>query len=296
MVAYLLYRLISFVANVVSRSFGNWLALRIADVNYFVNRRSREGARANLRVILGPEVSEAHRQYALRWTFRCFGKYMFEFVGDKRFNAKFFDRCVTLMGLEHVEEARRQGRGTVLVSAHMGNWELGAAALSCRGLPVLTIIQRHPNPRIHEFLMSGRASRNYKVITVGGEAARVGLRHLKDGGTLAVLGDRPYGEEGIRVEFFGRQVLFATGPARLALAAGAALVPTFVLRRWDDSFRLFSRPPIEPPEGASRDEKVRSMVQEFARQTEGVVRENPTQWPTFYPVFEGGGRPEERGI
>lgn len=295
MVAYLLYRLISFVANNVSRTFGNWLSLRIADCNYFLNKRSRDGARANLRVILGPDVSDTHRLYSLRWTFRCFGKYMFEFVGEERFNAKFFDRCVTFMGQEHIEEAFRRKRGVVLVGAHLGNWELGAAALSSRGLPVLTIIQKHPNPRIHEFLMASRASRDYKVITVGGEAARVGLRHLKNNGALAVLGDRPYGEEGIRIKFFGHEVLFATGPARLAMASGAALIPTFVLRRWDDSFRIFSRPPIEPPEGASREEGVRFMVQEFARQTEELVRENPTQWPTFYPVFEGG-RPEERGI
>ncbi len=295
MIAYLLYQLITFVANTVSRSFGNWLSLRIADCNYFLNRRSRDGARANLHVILGPEASAEHLQYSLRWTFRCFGKYMFEFVGYKRFNARFLDRCVIFMGLEHVEEARAAGRGAVVVSAHLGNWELGAAAMSYRGIPMLSIIQPHPNPRIHELYMQRRASHNYQVVNVG-EAARPTLRHLKDNGLVAVLGDRPYGEEGIRVEFFGRQVVFPTGPARLALAARAPLIPGFVLRRWDDSFRIFFQSPIVPPAGASRGEQVRHMVQEFARQLEGLVRENPTQWPTFYPVFEGSGLPEDRGI
>ncbi len=295
MLAYLLYQLITFVANTVSRTFGNWLSLRIADSNYFLNKPSRDGARSNLRVILGPEASAEHLQYALRWTFRCFGKYMFEFVGYKRFNAKFFSRCVTFMGVEHIEKAREAGRGAVTVSAHLGNWELGAAAMSSLDFPMLSIIQPHPNPRIHELYMRRRASRNHRVVLVG-EAARPILRHLKDNGVVAVLGDRPYGEEGIRVEFFGREVTFPTGPARLALAAGAPLIPGFVLRRWDDSFRIFFRGPIEPPEGAPRDEQVRHMVQEFARQLEGLVRENPTQWPTFYPIFEGSGLPEDRGF
>jgi KDO2-lipid IV(A) lauroyltransferase len=295
MIGYLLYALVSFCTNLVSRSLGNWIACRVADCHYFFNKRSREGARANLRVILGPNASAEYRQYSLRWTFRSFGKYFFEFLNNRRFNARFFNRCVTFMGVEHVEAALEAGNGALLASAHLGNWELGAAAMSFRGTPVLSVIQKHPNPRIHDFYMRKREHRNYKVVHVG-EAARPILRHLKDNGLVAVLADRPYGEEGIRVEFFGHQVPFPEGPARLALAAGAPLIPGFVLRRWDDSFRIFFRPPITAPAELSKEEKVRHMTQEFARILEQLVRENPTQWPTFYPVFEGSGLPEERGF
>jgi len=295
MFAYFLYRLGAFVANHIPRSLGNWLSLRIADCNYFLNRTSRDSARANLRVILGPDASEAHRYYALRWVFRCFGKYFFEFIGNKRFNAEFFDRSVTFMGTEHIDAARQRGNGVVLVSAHLGSWELGAAAMSFRGTPVLSIIQKHPNPRIHEFYIRQRENRNYKAVYVG-EAARPILKHLKENGLVAVLGDRPYGEEGVRIRFFGHDVVFASGPARLALTSRAALIPGFVLRRWDDSFRIFFLKPIIPPEGVSKEEKIRHMTQEFARHLERLVRENPTQWPTFYKVFEGNGRPEWRGI
>jgi len=288
---YLLYRLMSFIANTLPRSLGNWTALRIADCRYFLKPRLREAVRANLKVILGPEASAAHLHYELRWTFRSFGKQVYEFVGNRRFDARFVDRCVTFQGLEHVEAARRAGRGAVLVSAHLGNWELGPAAMSYRNIPVLSIIQAQSNPRIHRFFMSQRQGRNYKAVQVGA-AARPVLRHLKDNGLLAVLGDRPYGEKGVEVDFFGRSVPFPEGPARMALASGAAYIPGFVLRRFDDSFIISFKPAISPPAGGDRDEKVRAMTQEYARILEGLVRENPSQWLPFYPVFAPGSRPE----
>jgi KDO2-lipid IV(A) lauroyltransferase len=295
MIGYLLYAFTAFCTNLVSRSLGNWIACRVADCHYFFNKKSREGARSNLRVILGPDASDEYRQYMLRWTFRSFGKYFFEFLNNRRFNAAFFNRCVSFAGVHYLREAIAAGNGAVLISAHLGNWELGAAAMSYQGFPVLGIIQKHPNPRINRFYMRKREHRNYRVVNVG-EAARPLLRHLKENGLVAMLADRPYGEEGIPVEFFGHQVPFPAGPARLALTAGAPLIAGFGLRRWDDSFRIFILPPIEPPEGVSKEEKVRHMTQAFARMLEKQVRECPSQWPTFYPVFEGSGRPEDRGF
>jgi len=290
MLTALLYRLCSLASNVLPRSLGNWVALRIADAHYFLGRRPRAAVRGNLSVILGPAASAAHLQYELRWTFRCFGKYMAEFLGNRRYNARFIDRCVTFKGLEHVAAARAAGRGSVLVSAHMGNWELGGAVMACRGLPMLAIVQPHPDPRVHRFFMSQRESLNYQVVPVG-HAARPILRHLKANGMVATLGDRPYGEAGMEVELFGRPARLATGPARLALSTGAALVPWFVLRRFDDSFMMAIEPPIPSFEGLPRAERLRQMTQAFARVLETYIRENPSQWLTFYPVWEGSGRP-----
>jgi lauroyl/myristoyl acyltransferase len=288
MLTYLLYRLISFGANLLPRPLGNWMALRLADLCYAFDRRGREAVISNLRVILGKDASAAHLRYETRWTFRSFGKYMAEFIGSRRYNAAFIDRCVAFKGLEHIHAARTAGRGVVLVGAHIGNWEIGGAALSFRGLPVLAIIQPHPNPRVHRFFMSQRESHNFQTLPVGSAALPI-LRHLKANGIVAVLGDRPYGEEGLAVDFFGRPALFAGGPARLALATGAAFIPTFVLRRFDDSFMIIIEPPVPHPDGP-RPGRAREMTQAFARILEGYVRDHPSHWLPFFPVWEGSGR------
>jgi lauroyl/myristoyl acyltransferase len=290
MLVYLFYRLIALVVNLVPRSVGNWLALRIADSYYFLSPAKRAAVRSNLRVILGEKASPAQLQYQLRWTFRCFGKSLAELADRRRIDARFTDRCLTFKGVEHVRAARTAGRGAVLVGAHMGNWEMVGAAASLRGAPVLAIVQPHPNPRVHRFFMSQRERLDYRVLPVG-HAARPILRHLAANGLVALLGDRPYGEEGLEVEFFGRATLLPTGPARLALISGAELIPWFVVRRFDDSFTIAFEPPIPRPVSGSSRERARAMTQAFARVLETYVRENPSQWLTFYPVWDGNGRP-----
>ncbi|HOX07158.1 MAG TPA: lysophospholipid acyltransferase family protein [Planctomycetota bacterium] len=289
MTSYLLYRLASLASNLLPRAAGNWVALRAADLCYLSWRSVRQAVRANLRTILGPDASEAHLRYQTLWTFRCFGKYMAEFVGNRRYDASFIDRCVTFRGIEHFDAARRAGRGAVLVSAHLGNWELGGAAMSCRGTPVLAIVQPHPNARVHRFFMSQRESLHYRVLPVGAAALPI-LRHLRSNGIVALLGDRPYGEEGVVVDFCGRPALFASGPARLALATGTPMIPAFVLRRYDDSFTIVLEPPIPHPAGGAHEDRVRRMMQDFARVLEDRVRDNPSQWLAFYPVWDGPGR------
>jgi lauroyl/myristoyl acyltransferase len=139
--------------------------------------------------------------------------------------------------------------------------------------------------------MSRRESRDYRVVNVGSAALPL-LRHLRDNGLVAMLGDRPYGEEGVEVEFFGRPVHFPSGPARLALSAEAPLIPGFILRRFDDSFMISFEPPVAEPPSGTREEKILAMTQDFARVVEAVVRENASQWCTFYAVFEGA-RPDD---
>jgi KDO2-lipid IV(A) lauroyltransferase len=172
----------------------------------------------------------------------------------------------------------------VLVSAHLANWELGGAALSHRGVPMLAVVKPHPNPRVHRLFMRQRERMNYRVLPLGRAALPV-LRHLRESGVVALLGDRPYGEEGVEVEFFGRPARFPSGPARLALVSGAAFIPFFVLRRFDDSFLMVVEPPIPRPETPPRAERAKLMTQAFARVLEGYVRENPSQWLTFFPVW-----------
>lgn len=285
MFVYVVYKLVALLANLLPRSVGNWAALRVADGHYFLNRRLRRAVRENLAVILGPGARPEYLQYELRWTFRSFGKYLLEFAGAARFGRRFIDRCVSFQGWEHVEAARREGRGVVLVSAHFGNWELGAAALAARGLPALAVVQRHPNRRVDELFARHRARLDFRAVPVGQAAVPI-LRHLRSGGTVTVLGDRPYGEGGVLLEFFGRPARFPTGPARLALAAGAAFIPGFVLRRFDDSFTIVFEPPLTAAAGAGRRRRLRALTEAYVRILERYVRENPSQWLNFYPAWE----------
>ncbi len=87
------------------------------------------------------------------------------------------------------------------------------------------------------------------------------------------------------VTFFGRTVAFPSAPARLAIGAGADLVPLFVARERSGRYHITWQAPVEVPPLGPRAERIRAATQVFAARLEEQVRRDPTQWVHFYPFF-----------
>lgn len=118
-------------------------------------------------------------------------------------------------GLERLDDAARAGRGIVLVSAHLGNWELGAAIAARRGIAVTVLSERAPDPALDRWREVTRARCGVKTAYPGGPAPMLRvLEVLRAGGCVAMLVDR--------------EVEPGEGAARIAAATGAALLPAFV--------------------------------------------------------------------
>jgi len=271
-----------------------WAAHQVADFNYLVDRRGRKAVQDNLRVILGPSAPELRVRYEARWVFRHFGKYLAEFFGYRRFGARFIDTYVDLVGREHLDNALARGRGAIMITAHISNWEIGAALLAREGYELISVAQMHPEPDVNEMFRRQRTSRGYNVIPIEGAYRRC-VQALKENKVVCFVGERNVGEGGTVVEFFGRPCMFPQGPARIALATGAPLIPGFVIRRPNNSFVGIMEPPIEVPATGSRKEKALAMTQAYARIVERYIRQFPSQWGVFFRVWNATGRltPEE---
>lgn len=286
------FRLITFLSVTLPRPLLYWVAHRVADFNHTIDRRGREAVRDNLRVILGPQAPERRIRFEAKWVFRHFGEYLAEFFGYKRFGEKFIDTYVDILGLEHVDRALAQGKGAILNTAHLSNWEIGAAAFARKGYPLIAVAQMHPEPDVNELFRRQRASRGYFVIPLEG-AYRKCVQALRENKLVCFVGERNVGEGGIEVEFFGRPCLFPQGPARIALSTGAPLIPGFVVRRPNNSFAICMEPPIPFPEERDRRKAARIMTQEFAKIVEGYIRKFPAQWGVFFRVWADSSRPAE---
>ena len=107
-----------------------------------------------------------------------------------------------------------------------------------------------------------------------------------EGTSVCFVADRDVGEASVEVEFFGRPTLFPAGPARIALAAGATVVPGFVVRQPNRDLTVTAEPPVEPPAGGSQKHKALVMTQRFANLVERYVRAYPAQWGVFHRVWE----------
>lgn len=204
-----------------------------------------------------------------------------------------------LVGFAAVQEALARGRGVVVVTGHLGNWEIGGAALAARGVPVDAVAQVQRNPLFDRDLVAVRERLGMRVIPRS-EAVRRGFRGLREGRLLALVGDQNVREGGVFVDFFGTPASTARGAAVFALRAGAPLFVAVALRcpgrrGW---YRVhFESVPVVSTGDLEAD--VTAVTRSLTRALEGYVRQAPEQYfwhhrrwrtaePSPLPDVEGG--------
>jgi KDO2-lipid IV(A) lauroyltransferase len=289
------FKLVTLLSLRLSRR-GLYFASRIiTTVNRILDHGQREAVLANLRVILGPTASEKRIRRDMRRTFSNFGKFFGEFLGFERFAGPFLDEHVDIVGEEHLRGALAEGKGVVLNSGHFSNWELGAAAMARKGYTVMGVALPHPDPVLDVYVNRQRHSRGYYVVPTEG-AYRKCIAALGRNEIACFVGDRDVGLGGVEVQFFGRRTPFPQGPARIALASGAPVIPAFVIRRSDDSYAVSLEPPLRVPTSGSRRDKAQVMTQAFATIVERYVRLFPTQWGVFFKCWPDEGETVAHGV
>jgi KDO2-lipid IV(A) lauroyltransferase len=172
--------------------------------------------------------------------------------------------------------AIEQGRGVIVVTGHLGNWELGAAAFSARGYPVDVIAKRAANPLFYDHILEARARLGIRVIDMAGAPKQV-LRAIGDGRAIGFAADQHAGGVGVRVPFFGRPTAMFRGPAVIALRTGAPLFIALPIRRPDGSYDVALEPIDTTPTDDSEADTVRITAAWAARLEDGV-RLHPEQY------------------
>lgn len=134
-----------------------------------------------------------------------------------------------VVGLDEVKAAVRAGTGALIVTGHIGNWELGAAALAARGLPFDVVAKGMANEAFEQDLVAARERLGLRVVDMG-RASREVFRSLRAGHLVGLVADQNAGKNGVFVPFFGRPASTARGPALFALRTGAPIFLGLCLR------------------------------------------------------------------
>ena len=176
-------------------------------------------------------------------------------------------------GLENFQNAMAKGRGVLVATAHLGNWELSAFSHAWMTAPMHIVVRPLDNPRIDALVERYRALSGNHIIEKK-DAARGILKALKGGGAVGILIDQNTTlDQGVFIDFFGMKACAGTAFAKLAHHSGAVVVPGFALWSEEEQRYILRFYPEVPMTG-----DVQEDTQRVHAQLESVIREHPDQW------------------
>ena len=260
----------------------------------FLGRLRRVGLR-NLELAY-PERTIQERERTLRLEYRNLGWLLAEFCLMSRYSPEQASKFIEYDGLEHYLAARERGKGVLVLTGHLGAWELSSFYHSLVGYPMGLVIRRLDNPLVDAFVNRIRTLHGNRVIHKD-DFARGLISAMRAGETVGILMDTNMTPpQGVFVPFFGMDACTASGLARVALKTDAAVLPGFLL--WDESRRKYVLRFGERMELVRSDDHDRDVLANtaaFAAMTERYVRAHPEQWLWMHRRWKT--RPNgERGV
>ena len=276
---YYIYRFGQFLALTLPLRLGYFLASFLAQVYYLFAARDRANVKANLRVIF-PEKSEWQLRQISRRMFRNFAKYLVDFFRFEKLNRQYIDKNVKLENLHYFDQALAAGKGVIVLTAHLGNWELGGVVIAQLGYQFWAVALPHKSKKVNDFFDAQRNSKGVKVIAMG-KAVRSCIVEIRKNHLVALVGDRDFTEKGIMLDLFGKSTHFPEGPAALSLMTGASIVPGFMLRNPDNSFTLRIEKPIVFAPTGDKAKDLADLISIYRDIFQDYFRKYPEQWYVF---------------
>ncbi len=240
--------------------------------------RLRRVGKINLRLAY-PHWRDQRRTETLQAVYRNLGHLLAEFCQMSSYTCEQAGGFIEYDGLEHYQEACSRGKGVLVVTGHLGAWELSSYFHSLMGFDMGLVIRRLDNPLVDAFVNRIRCLHGNRVIHKD-DFARGLISSMRAGETVGILMDTNMTPpQGVFVPFFGVEACTASGLARVALKTDASVLPGFLL--WDEvreKYVLRFGPVMELVRSHDAEADVLANTAAFTLAIEQAIRRNPEQW------------------
>jgi KDO2-lipid IV(A) lauroyltransferase len=276
------------------------LGRTVGDLIYLLSPPWRRVALSNLKLI-HPEWSPAVSRDFVRKVFRHFGINLVEMLQMSSLSHAECLKSLRVEGAHHLERAVQEGRGAIILSAHIGNWE---AALQLYPLyfrkPLLGVAKPVKASYANQWLSAFRARFGNQFVDTKG-ALREMTRTLRQGGAIGIMIDMNRQKQGLPIKFLGHDATATPAAAMLALRCKSPVVLVFCIRDSDGGLVLKINPPIPMRRTGDLRRDLQFNTQRMTHVVEDVVRQYPEQWywmqkrwkffyPELYPEYFGARR------
>jgi len=283
--AYPLMRLGALLAARLPMRASYTAASLLGDAAFHLMPDKRRSAAANVARVIGRPSDSPETKALARRMFRSYALYWADFFRLGAAGVNPARELVRIEGIENLKDALKLGKGAIFITAHLGSWDMGGAALAdTDGLPALSAIVEPVTKETSNSVVTAMRERlGIKVIPLGSPLA-VG-RALRRNEIVFVVGERLVGADGVDVDFFGERTQLPRGAAYWSVRSGAPIVPGFCIRQDDGTFVGYIEPPLLP-DGDGSDASVRRHTQRIAGIMQRYIARYPEQWCMLQPVWE----------
>ena len=280
------------------------IAEMVGRLGYALAPGPRRNVWDNLRHVM-PDAPKSRLRQTAKAVFRNVAYYYADLAQLPRMNIdQFFRERLIYTGIEeYIRSNIAKGRGVVMLSAHVGNAEMAGQSLVPLKIPCFAVTEAVKPARLSRMLNSIRKTHGVEVMPVGVPSAKRIMRTLRDGGTVALMGDRDIHGPKMLLPFFGEETWMPTGPIEVALRTGAAIVPAFSSRHGRYVIEANAQAPIEIERTDDLQADVRTAMLEYISRLEARLRAEPDQWMVLERIWDAERRepqpskePEEAAV
>ncbi|HOW58481.1 MAG TPA: lysophospholipid acyltransferase family protein [Candidatus Omnitrophota bacterium] len=276
---YLLTRLGAFLLLMLPRAFALALANGIGYLGYVFVARQREKILKNLQFAYGETKSfKEIKEIGCR----VMGHMLQTAVDFLRFARLSREKAAQFVEVGEAyalcKDILQEGKGLIIMTAHMGNWELLAGMFGLQGFQGAVVGRRIYYEPYNQWIVGLRASVGVQTI-YSHEAVRKIRDHLRRNEIVGILPDQDIDNiKGIFVDFFGKPAYTPMAPVKFALATGTPILPAFLVRLKGNRYRLLLGQLIRPKIDGDREAAIRKYTEAWMASFEEVIRQYPDQW------------------
>lgn len=256
-----------------------WLGAILGKIYYYAAGRQRRRAVGQMMKSLN--ISEARAQELTKKSFVNIGRNFLEIMYMPKLSKENFTEYMDLGRMDRLKNAWEEGRGVVILTAHIGNWEWLSAAITFSGIPVTAIIKRQPNEQHTRLLNEFREMVGVEVFSRGTTELVGAAKALKKGKTLGFLADQDAGPGGAFIDFLGTEASTPLGPAVFSKRFHSPIVPAFIVRRPDGKHKVIVGEAMYVEDRGDDRRDLYDITVKMTRIVEGIIREYPEQWLWF---------------
>jgi len=283
MITFLGYRLLELIVILLPYRLAYIVASGGARL-WFASGSYADSIKKNISIVLKKDIKDPVVHRIAVKIFVNWGKNIVDFLKDKVISREKLKQRVKLEGLKNLDKALEKGKGVVVITSHVGNFEWCGSRLAAEGHKIWGVSLSRKSRKTNDFFESIRLSKGLGTIYIN-RMLNI-FRHLKNNDIVAIPSDwDPTGKASNSFYFFGKKANLPTGALQLALRSGSVLVPSFIWRTGKYTHRQIVCEPIKLERMGTKKELIEKNMEKILPVMEKYIREHITEWELFHDIW-----------